>query len=94
MAHLQANGDYLEADTPTLETYCFAVIRQRRLSAELAAAPLVDPDGKLNPILRVLEQTSATVKNLGHVLKLNPTARKVTGKPPSGQKSVWSGVLE
>ena len=94
VAHLQEAGELLAADTPTIETFCFAVARQRRLSAEFAASPVVSEDGKLNPLLRVLEATAATVKNLGHVLKLNPTARKGSGKPKDSPAGVWAGVLE
>jgi P27 family predicted phage terminase small subunit len=93
---LEARGTLNREDAMTLETYCMAVIRQRRLTVELEAHPLV-VDGKLSPLLRVAEATAATVKNLGHVLGLNPVARQ---RMPGGggtrqpdPSSKWRGIL-
>src|SRR4051794_13672320 len=80
VAYLGAEGTLLAVDAGTIETYALAVVRQRRLCEKLADGDLVDAEGKVNPLLRVIEATAATVKNLGHVLKLNPTARKTSGR--------------
>jgi P27 family predicted phage terminase small subunit len=93
VGYLAETGELMTVDAGTIETYCFAVVRQRRLTAELSTGSLVDAEGKLNPLLRVLEATAATVKNLAHVLKLNPTARKGARRPPGKGKSAWDGVL-
>ena len=95
-AHLAKNGMLLGVDRYTIETFCLAVVRQRKLSAELDKAPLLE-DGKVNPLLKVAEATATTVKNLGHVLGLNPMARRaLPAKEPTekGRRSVWHGVLD
>ena len=91
--HLATTGELLAVDAATIETFVLAVIRQRRMSVELAQSRLLDDDGKPHPLLRTIEATAATVKNLGHVLKLNPTARKGSQKSTNGSTGVWDGVL-
>jgi P27 family predicted phage terminase small subunit len=81
VAQMVASGNIEEADGPTIETYCAAVVRQRRITAEIDGAPLTG-SGKMAPLLRVAEATAATVKNLGHVLGLNPAARQRLPKAP------------
>jgi P27 family predicted phage terminase small subunit len=91
---LEARAALNREDAMTIETYVMAIVRQRRLTVELEAAPLV-VDGKLSPLLRVAEATAATVKNLGHVLGLNPVARQrlpIARQPERGSK--WDGVLK
>jgi phage terminase small subunit len=93
VAYLHEIGELHVVDAGTIETYCLAVVRQRRLAAELAAGPLVGADGKLSPVLRVLEGTAATVKNCALALKLSPTARKGAKPPAKTATSHWAGVL-
>ncbi len=102
-AHLRANGQLLRVDAGVVETYCLAVVRQRRLTAVLDKAALVDAAGKVHPILRTIEATAATVKNLAHVLGLSPLARKALPPrikqprlPDSGGKGTdpWHGILD
>jgi P27 family predicted phage terminase small subunit len=95
-AHLEQNGHLLRVDVGTIETYCMAVVRQRRLNAELDKAPLLDASGKPHPLLRTVEATAATVKNLAHVLGLNPVARRTL---PAKQSTIakggtWDGILD
>jgi phage terminase small subunit len=78
------------ADAVALETFVAAVIRQRRIMVEIESAPLVTA-GKISPLLRVAEATAATVKNLGHVLGLNPVARQRLPKPPQGHRPGGGG---
>ncbi len=94
--HLQANQRLLRIDAAVIETFCFAVERQRRLVAELAASKLVDAEGKPNPLLRTIEATAATVKNLAAVLGLSPLARRLLPSTPKKSKGVggaWAGIL-
>jgi P27 family predicted phage terminase small subunit len=95
VAHLTAHGTADAADAMTIETFVPAVLRQRRIMAEIEAAPLVT-DGKISPLLRVAEATAATVKNLAHVLGLNPVARQRLPRLPqksNGQVgSKWSDL--
>jgi phage terminase small subunit len=94
VAHLEANGAATTVIGPTIETYIDAVLRQRRLSAALADAPLIDGEGKLHGALRVLEATSATVKNLAVTLGLTTLKqRKSGGTAESPTEGKWSGVL-
>ena len=81
VTHLVALGTVNVADETTLETFVAAVLRQRRISRAIEDGPLTE-DGKISPLLRVAEATAATVKNLGHVLGLNPTARQRLPKAP------------
>jgi P27 family predicted phage terminase small subunit len=98
VARLAAHGRLEGADENVLAGYCMAVTRQRALQAELDRVGVLD-DGKLSPMLRVIEATAATVKNLSHVLGLNPpfARRTLPGKfPPAtkGGRDVWRGVLK
>lgn len=94
VAHLvELHGAVNAADGPTLETYVAAILRQRRIMVEVEAAPLVTSEGKLSPLLRVAEATAATVKNLAHVLGLNPVARQRLPRAPQKGVSKWDGVL-
>jgi P27 family predicted phage terminase small subunit len=90
VAHLAARGPVDVADAVALETFVAAVIRQRRIMVEIESAPLVTA-GKISPLLRVAEATAATVKNLGHVLGLNPVARQRLPKPPQGHRPGGGG---
>jgi phage terminase small subunit len=97
---LRANGQLLRIDSAVIETFVTAVIRQRRLTAVLDKADLVDKDGKPHPLLRTIEATATTIKNLSHVLGLNPLARKALParvKQPRLNRGKgadpWSGVL-
>ena len=81
--HMQVHGTVDAADSVTLETFVAAVLRQRRIAAEIEAAPLTDDEGRISPLLRVAASTAATVKNLAHVLGLNPVARQ---RLPRGQQ--------
>jgi P27 family predicted phage terminase small subunit len=96
VAHLAQNGLLLRVDAGTVETYCMAVVRQRRLTGELDKAPLLDASGKPHPLLRTIEATAATVKNLAHVLGLNPVARKAlpTKQNTTEKGGAWDGVLD
>lgn len=96
VTHLNRNGQLLRVDTGTIETYCMAVVRQRRLNAVLDKADLVDESGKPHPLLRTVEATAATVKNLAHVLGLNPVARKTlpAKNPKEEGGGPWAGVLD
>jgi P27 family predicted phage terminase small subunit len=95
VAHLAKNGFLLSIDAYAVENFALAVIRQRRIAAELESADLIDADGKPNPLLKVAEATAATVKNLGHVLGLNPMARKsLPVKETTKGDPTWSGVLD
>jgi P27 family predicted phage terminase small subunit len=93
VAHMATRGPVDAADEIALETFVAAVIRQRRMAAEIEETPLTT-DGKISPLLRVAEATAATVKNLGHVLGLNPTARQRLPKAAAPQKapSIWDGI--
>ena len=92
VAHMAARGPVDAADEIALETFVAAVIRQRRMAAEIEETPLTT-DGKISPLLRVAEATAATVKNLGHVLGLNPTARQRLPKAaPQKANPIWDGV--
>jgi P27 family predicted phage terminase small subunit len=84
VAHLAARGAVNPADAITLETFVGAVLRQRRIAAEIEAAPLMDDEGKLCPLLRYAASTAATVKGLAAALGLNPVARQRLPKPPQG----------
>jgi len=102
VAHLRREGTCLAAYGAAIETFCMAVVRQRRLAAELdkAGAGALD-----KAVLRATEAAAATVKNLAQLLGLSP-ARKAKPKPTgggtraggrgSGDKSggVWRGVLK
>jgi P27 family predicted phage terminase small subunit len=81
VGHLAVRGQVDPADATTLETFVAATMRQRRIMLAIEAEPLVT-DGKISPLLRVAEATAATVKNLAHVLGLNPTARRRLPKAP------------
>lgn len=76
VAYLDGEDLLHAVDGATIETYALAVVRQRLIAEQLGTGKLVDSEGRINPLLRVAEATAATVKNLGHVLRLNPTARK------------------
>ena len=93
VAHLEASGTAAAVIGPTVETYVDAVIRQRRLSAALADAPLIDGDGKLHAALRVLEATSATVKNLAVTLGLATPPKTRSAAPERPREGKWAGVL-
>lgn len=94
IVYLADNGTLNPIDAETIEAYCAAVVRHRRLTAELDAAALMTVDGKLHPLLRTVEATAATVKNLAHVLGLNPTARnRLPAAPPQKGKDKWDGIL-
>jgi P27 family predicted phage terminase small subunit len=96
VTHLRGNGLLLRVDVGVIETYCMAVVRQRRLTAELDKAGMLDESGKPHPLLRTIEATAATVKNLAHVLGLSPMSRKALPAKPENPKGAdpWSGVLE
>ena len=90
--HMRAHNTLDAADAVTLETFCAAVLRQRRIMAELESGPLV-VGGKIAPLLRVAEATAATVKNLAHVLGLNPVARQRLPRAPQGKGGgKWSDL--
>jgi P27 family predicted phage terminase small subunit len=92
VAHLARIGTVNTADEIALETFCFAVLRQRRIAAEIQAAPIV-ADGKISPLLKVAEAVAASVKNLGHVLGLNPTARvRLPMAPRKGGADKWADL--
>ena len=95
VAYLAADGSLMTVDAGTIETYALAVVRQRALSKALDAGGLVDKDGRVNPLLRVIEATATTVKNVGHCLRLNPTSRKTGGHGGRTAKGsqTWAGVL-
>ena len=96
VAHHRGQGTLLAVDAGVIETYAMAVVRQRRLTAELDKHALVDKQGRPHPLLRTIEATAATVKNLSHVLGLNPLARKaLPAKAPKakGAHNPWHGVL-
>jgi P27 family predicted phage terminase small subunit len=97
-SHLDRSGLLLNVDAGTVETYCMAVVRQRRLNGELdRAATLLDESGKPHPLLRTIEATAATVKNLAHVLGLNPVARKMLPMkqtPKNKGSEPWAGILD
>ena len=76
VANMAAHGTVDAADSIVLETFVAAVLRQRRIAVEIEAAPLTDEEGRIAPLLRVAASTAATVKNLAHVLGLNPVARQ------------------
>lgn len=82
ITQIAAHGTVDAADAATLETFVAAILRQRRIMAEIEAAPLMDEQGKLSPLLRYASSTSATVKGLAHVLGLNPVARLRLPKAP------------
>jgi len=99
VTYLRGNGTFLAVDAGVVETYVTAVVRLRRLTLALDKAALVDKEGKPHPLLRTVEATCATVKNLAHVLGLSPLARKALPakprvKPNSGGRDVWRGVLD
>lgn len=107
VAHLRTNGQLLRIDSWIIESFVTAVIRQRRLTAVLDKAALVDKDGKPHPLLRTIEATATTIKNLSHVLGLNPMARKalparikqprlngLNGGSSKAGADPWHGVLE
>ena len=73
-----------------------AVVRQRQLTAALDRAGIVDKDGKPNPLLRTIEATACTVKNLGHVLGLSPMGRKALPAAADTKRKggTWAGILE
>jgi P27 family predicted phage terminase small subunit len=95
---LANNGQLLNIDVGVIETYVMAVVRQRQLTAALDKSGLLDKGGKPHPLLRTIEATAATVKNLSHVLGLNPMARKTLPSRPTSSKvnggGPWAGVLE
>jgi P27 family predicted phage terminase small subunit len=91
VAQLAVQGEVVAADGPTVETYVAAISRQRRIAAEIKSQPVVT-DGKISPLLRVAEATAATVKNLGHVLGLNPTARLRLPKRPQTGGGKWADL--
>lgn len=94
VAHLVAHGRLDIADEPTIETYVAAVERQRLIAVEIASGPMVT-GGKISPLLRVAEATAATVRNLGHVLGLNPVARQRLPRPPQqAANDKWAGILK
>jgi P27 family predicted phage terminase small subunit len=90
---LRAAGTYAESDHATIEAFVQAVVRHRRLTAALDREGIV-VDGKLHPAARTIEATAATVKNLGHILGLNPAARKQrSASAAKGRTSTWADVL-
>jgi P27 family predicted phage terminase small subunit len=92
-SHMAANGTVDAAYGPTLESYIAAVIRQRRIAAEIEAAPLTDEEGKVSPLLRIAGSTAATVRSLAAVLGLNPIARQRLPKAPqSNGGGRWSDL--
>jgi P27 family predicted phage terminase small subunit len=92
VAHIAAHGTVDAADSVTLETFVAAVLRQRRIAAEIEAAPLLDEEGKISPLLRVAASTAATVKNLAHALGLNPLARQRLPKAPPNGGGRWGDL--
>lgn len=84
-SHMAANGTVDAAYGPTLESYVAAVIRQRRIAAEIENAPLLDEEGKVSPLLRIAGPTAATVRSLAAVLGLNPVARLRLPRAPQSK---------
>ena len=95
VAYLSGQGRLEATDGGVIETYCMAVARQRAFQAVIDREGVVMADGKPHPLLRTIEATAATVRNLAHVLGLSPLARKALPSMSSQPKgaSVWDGVL-
>jgi P27 family predicted phage terminase small subunit len=85
VVHLAARGAVNPADAITLETFVAAVLRQRPIAAEIEAAPLLDDEGKLSPLLRYAASTEATVKGLAAALGLNAAGRQRLPMAPQKQ---------
>ena len=79
-----------------LESFCRAVVRERALQDEIERTGYVDKDGKPHPLLRTIEATAASVKNLAHTLGLTSGARRtLPAVAPRGKTGdVWRGVLK
>jgi P27 family predicted phage terminase small subunit len=95
VAHMGTHGTLDAADAITLETFVYAVLRQRRIAVEIEAEELVDEEGKIYPLLRIAASTAGTVKNLAAVLGLNPVARQRlprSPQKPSGGGGKWSDL--
>ena len=95
VAHHEANGSLLAVDAGVIELYATSLVRLRRLNAALREAVLMT-DGRVNPLLKVVEATAATVKNAAHVLGLSPLARKTIPAKGATKKAggVWAGILD
>lgn len=95
VAHLKAQGTYKPIDGGVVESYAMALVRQRQLVQALDKAGIVGADGKPNGLLRTIEATATTVKNLAHVLGLDPLARKSMRAAGKGKTEggTWAGVL-
>ncbi len=72
------------ADSVLLETFAAAVLRQRRIAAEIEAAPMPDTAGKILPLMRAASSTAAAIKGLARALGLNATGRQ---QPPQEKKT-------
>jgi P27 family predicted phage terminase small subunit len=93
VGQMATRGTVEIADGPTIETSVVAVERQRRITAEIAGAPLTDEEGKVAPLLRFAGATAATVKNLATALGLNPLGRQRLPKAPQRGGSKWDDLV-
>jgi P27 family predicted phage terminase small subunit len=93
VTQMAVHGIHDPADAMTLETYVFAVLRQRMIAAEVRKRPLLTNDGKISPLVRAAEATAGTVRNLARVLGLSPTARQRLPRAPQKQGgNKWSDL--
>jgi P27 family predicted phage terminase small subunit len=97
-ARLDQVGRLSFTDQHVLEVYCRSVVRDRDLSAEIRRTGMVDKEGKPHPLLRTIEATANTVKNLACTLGLTSGSRRALppGPPASGNSTGdrWRGVLK
>jgi phage terminase small subunit len=88
-------------DLPALESYSRAVSRVRRIERELADAPLMMDDGKVNPLLAAASSAQNIAKNWAVTLHLTPYSRhplskatKTAKTPPKPESSPWGDVIQ
>ena len=99
VADMARNGRLEAIYGLTIEAFCMAVVRQRALTVAIDKAGVMCADGKPNPLLRTVEATATSIKNLAHVLGLTPGSRKVlprqAPRPAKGNRrsDPWRGVL-
>jgi phage terminase small subunit len=80
------------ADALTLETLVFAVVRQRRIQAEIEAGALIDDEGKVYPLLRLSASTASTVKAMARELGLTHAGRQRAPQAQPKGDGIWADM--